>query len=216
MDLSGIKGQYDAIFSLGSNCSAAIQLQKNNIRPFSGVLDWMTSESLADVNRLLRNRFNGFMELPNMSIEGIDAHENSYRLRDHAYNIVSVHDFPISINTPANLVSYAGFKMKMERRIQRFIDKTAACKNILFVRTNGSYEEIIELQSILSGMVGHNCKILLVNYSGAPGLREHYWGLEKVCVLEMQGYDIWRQNDHLWKIVFDGVQLIGADRVIND
>ncbi|WP_409345950.1 DUF1796 family putative cysteine peptidase [Paenibacillus sp. MBLB4367] len=38
------------------------------MKPYAGVLDWMTSESLSHVNSLLRNRFRGFMELENMAV----------------------------------------------------------------------------------------------------------------------------------------------------
>ncbi|NGY80941.1 hypothetical protein F6Y03_01655 [Bacillus megaterium] len=33
----------------------------SKLRPCSGVLDWMTSPSLTDVNRLLTNRFQNFL-----------------------------------------------------------------------------------------------------------------------------------------------------------
>jgi Putative papain-like cysteine peptidase (DUF1796) len=40
MSLKDISGNYVAIFSLGGDCLEAIQLRKNNLRPFAGVLDW--------------------------------------------------------------------------------------------------------------------------------------------------------------------------------
>ncbi|EHL78862.1 DUF1796 family putative cysteine peptidase [Bacillus smithii] len=46
MSLEDIKGTYDSVFSLGDLCLTSIQLKKNNLRPFSGVLDWMASPSL--------------------------------------------------------------------------------------------------------------------------------------------------------------------------
>ncbi|WP_409340311.1 DUF1796 family putative cysteine peptidase [Paenibacillus sp. MBLB4367] len=142
-----------------------------------------------------------------MTIEGIDAHETSYLLKDNAYNIVSAHDFPILRNTPGNLASYSGFKSKMDRRIQRFFDKTATSKCILFVRTGRIDNDILELHSILSSMVRHDFKLLLIEYTGVTGIVEHSCSLDNVTLLEMQGYDIWRHNDHLWRIVLEGVYL---------
>ena len=213
MKVQELKGQYDAIFSLGSNCSPAIQLQKNNLRPYAGVLDWLTSYSLTNLNILLRNRFVGFMELQNMSVEGIDAHEKSYVLKDRAYNIASHHDFPIHTNTPGNLVSYFEFKGKLDRRIRRFLDKTETSKNILFIRTGGTYSEMLELHSILSSMVRHEFKLILINYTAISGMIEHACDLDNVALLEMQGHDIWRHNDHLWRSVFDGINFCNMNSV---
>jgi hypothetical protein len=39
MKLVDVKGTYNAIFSLGDLCLTAIQLEKNNLRPFSGMLE---------------------------------------------------------------------------------------------------------------------------------------------------------------------------------
>jgi len=208
MELKDIKGRYDAIFSLGSDCSSAIQLQKNNLRPYAGVLDWMTSQSLADVNSLLRNRFNGFMQRSNMTFEGIDAHHRNYVYKDTLYNINSVHDFPIGLNTPDNLVTYSEFRSKMDRRIRRFLEKMSTCNHILFVRAGKIDHAILDLHVILSSFVRHQFKLLLVEYTGVTGIVEHPCSLDNVTLLEMQGYDIWRHNDHLWQAVFDGISLV--------
>ncbi|MDD9268205.1 DUF1796 family putative cysteine peptidase [Paenibacillus sp. GCM10023248] len=66
MKLPEVKGQYDRIVSLGSACNPALQLRRLKLRTFSGPLDWSVSLSLSDVNRLLKNRFAHFMELPHM------------------------------------------------------------------------------------------------------------------------------------------------------
>lgn len=50
------------------SCAPAINLQRNSLRKFSMPLDWMVSYSLADVNRLYKNRFQNFMELINLQI----------------------------------------------------------------------------------------------------------------------------------------------------
>ncbi|MEH6881969.1 DUF1796 family putative cysteine peptidase, partial [Priestia megaterium] len=68
MNLEGIKGQYDAIFSLGDLCLTSLQLKDNNLRTFSGILDWVSSPSLKHVNVLLQNRFADFLNLKNLRI----------------------------------------------------------------------------------------------------------------------------------------------------
>ncbi len=132
MRLAQLAGEYDAVFSLGQNCTPAIQLEKNRLRPFAGVLDWMMSDTLSDVNRLLENRFAGFMDLPNLSVVGTS--QLNYMVRDIAYNVISVHDFPQERNTSAELVTYPEFREKIDRRIERFLQKhrwpSAACSSV--------------------------------------------------------------------------------------
>jgi len=108
LKLKEIKGLYDVIVSLGSACNPAMELKRLNLRTFAGPLDWSVALSLSDVNRLLKNKFNGFMELENMQlIDGAFAFSNdgvliegveSYLIEDTHYNVISVHDFPIIPN----------------------------------------------------------------------------------------------------------------------
>ncbi|MBE3569904.1 MAG: peptidase [Bacillales bacterium] len=213
MSLEDIKGTYDAVFSLGDLCLTAIQLKKNHLRPFSGVLDWMASPSLSDVNRLLKNRFVGFMELPNLRFigysTGIYSTEKHLSLSDDAYHIISSHDFKASQNTPTHLATYPEVREKFDRRIKRFLEKMETSKRILFVRTEGTFEEVLELESILSKMVKHDFRILIVNHTDVSGLTEKNWPIERVSVVELPNRDIWNANDHFWKMMFDGVQLSG-------
>lgn len=206
MSLEIIKGTYDAVFSLGDLCLTSIQLKKNNLRPFSGVLDWMASPSLSNVNRLLQNRFVGFMDLPNLRIIGY-ANDQFICVSDDGYQIVSNHDFAVGKNTLSHLGGYPEVREKFDRRIRRFLEKMETSQRILFVRTEGSFEEVLELESILSGMVKNDFRILLVNHSNVNSMVEKHWPLEKVCVVELPNQDKWNANDHYWKMMLDGVHL---------
>jgi hypothetical protein len=206
MNLEDIKGTYDAIFSLGDLCLASIQLRKNNLRPFAGVLDWMGSPSLSNVNRLLRNRFVGFMDLPNLRIIGY-ANEKFICVSDDAYHIVSNHDFEADKNTLSHLATYPEVKEKFDRRIQRFLEKIATSQRVLFVRTEGTFEEVLELESILSEMVKNDFRILLVNHSSVGGIVEKDWPLKKVCTVELPDHDKWTANDHYWRTILDGIHI---------
>ncbi|MBA2873400.1 DUF1796 family putative cysteine peptidase [Thermaerobacillus caldiproteolyticus] len=206
MGLEVIKGTYDSVFSLGDLCLTAIQLKKNNLRPFSGVLDWMASPSLSNVNRLLRNRFAGFMDLPNLRIIGY-ATDQLICVSDDAYQIVSNHDFEVGKNTLSYLGGYPEVKEKFDRRIRRFLEKMETSQRILFVRTEGTFEEVLELESVLSEMVKNDFRILLVNHSNVNGIVEKNWPIERVCVVELPNHDKWNANDHYWKTIFDGVHL---------
>jgi hypothetical protein len=206
MKLSNLKGEYDAIFSLGDLCLASIQLRKLGLRPYAGVIDWMGSPSLSDVNRLLRNRFAGFMELQNLSIIGY-ATEQFICVIDNAYNIVSNHDFSTDKNTLTYLTTYPEVKEKFERRIRRFLEKMETCKRVLFVRTEGTYEEAAELQEVLSSLVKRDFRVLLINHTDVEGIVEDNWSLKKVCAVQFPNKDKWYSNDDYWNAVFDGIRL---------
>lgn len=205
MSLEDIKGNYDAIFSLGDLCLASIQLKKNNLRPFSGVLDWIASPALSDVNRLLRNRFVGFMDLPNLRIIGYA--DDNICVSDDAYHMVSNHDFPADRNTLTHLATYPEVKEKYDRRIHRFLEKMNTSKRVLFVRTEGSFEDILELESILSSLVKNDFRILLVNHTNVGGMIEKDWPLERVCAVELPNQDKWEGNHHYWKAMLDEVTI---------
>ncbi len=153
MNLKEIKGQYNAVFSLGHLCLTAIQLKNNDLRPFSGPLDWVTIHSLTDLNLLLRNRFTGFMEPKNLRVIGYNTGKkkkeegSTIYVSDDFYNIGSVHDFDVNQNTLDHLATYPEVIEKYNRRIDRFIEKMSTSKRILFVRTEGegSFKEAQEL-----------------------------------------------------------------------
>jgi hypothetical protein len=214
MRLEDLKGNYDAIYSLGDLCLAALQLRKNNLRPFAGPLDWMSSPSLPSVSRLLKNRFNGYMDksnlIPSGYSTGVDSSEQYLCLTDMDYQIVSSHDFKASKNTFSNLASYPEVRDKFDRRIKRFLNILSTGKRILFIRTEGSFEEVLELESVLSELVKHDFTILLVNHTDTNVLIEKDWPVEKVCAIELPNVEKWQGNDHYWKAIFNGIS-IGAD-----
>nr|WP_246627958.1 DUF1796 family putative cysteine peptidase [Paenibacillus oenotherae] len=201
-----IKGKYDAIFSLGQNCLPAIQLERNGIRPYTGVIDWMDSVELEGINRLLQDRFQHFMKLENMEYAGQAG--NFQLIRDMLFGIIVVHDFPADRNTPDHWPSYPEFRIKIDRRIERFLQKVATCKKILFVRTGGHLEEAEVLQSVLKGLVKHDFRVLLVNHEPVQGVVERRWPLKKLCAVSIpDGPEIWNGNDHHWRQLLSGIKL---------
>ncbi|MCM3197170.1 DUF1796 family putative cysteine peptidase [Priestia megaterium] len=211
MSLKDLKGTYDAIFSLGDLCLASIQLRKNNLRPFAGPLDWMSSPSLSSVNRLLQNRFEGFMELSNLNptgySTGVDSTDPFLVVVDKNYGIVSSHDFKADENTLTHLVTYPEVKKKLNKRIQRFLDKMSTSQRILFVRTEATFSEVLELESILSNMVKKEFHILVVNHSNINDMVEKSWPLERVTVVKLPDDEKWNGNDNYWKYILEGIHI---------
>lgn len=212
---------YHVIVSLGCSCSPALQLIRHKLRRFSAPLDWIVSPRLSDVNRLLSNRFAGYMELPHMQMEqetdllleegtvvlpktGIAQPVRSYFVKDTLYNILSVHDFPILPDQPWQ-ATYPAFKAKLTHRIERFMNYIGNSPSVLFVRWAGDYAEAYELQSVLSGIVRGSYGVLLLRpEAGAAEITELPWGLRNVCALEVP--DDPNDND-IWDYAFEGISI---------
>lgn len=211
MYLNDIKGSYDVIVSLGSACNTAMLLRQYNLRRFSGPLDWKVSGSLSDVNRLLREKFVNFMELENMTLldgtgngvdDGIDLQPvSSHIVRD---NYISFHDFPIHPNLDWS-ATYPSFKEKLNYRIDRFLERITNSQSILFVRWAGGYDQAVELQSVLNGIVKGKYNILILEpVEGFQGVKEMNWGIERVCALIVPNLPY----DHsTWEYVLNGIIL---------
>ncbi|GMK39876.1 hypothetical protein PCCS19_29310 [Paenibacillus sp. CCS19] len=205
MELREIGGQYDAIFSLGMNCLPAIQLERNGIRPYTGVLDWVEVQHLPNVTEMIRNRFSDFALRHNLVYHTML--NNFVFLRDVKNGMIIVHDFPYPRNTATHLPDYDAFRAKMDRRIERFLSKAASSRRILFVRTGGLPEEALELESALASIVTGEFHILLVNHNPVKGLVENHWPLKHTCgVLLPDQPDIWYGNDAYWKQILKNVK----------
>jgi len=200
MKLKDIQKDYDAIFSLGNGCSVAQRLQQYQLRPYSGVIDWMLSLNLLQVVNLLQNKFRDFMEKENLIWDGYDASKDSLLLRDSIYDITSVHDFFLTKNTPTDWNTYEEFRIKLNRRIQRFLNKLDVCKRILFVRIGGTYEEVKQLELTLSKMVKGEFRVLLINPIAESKVVEYNWDLSNTCSIGISLVD-----ERLWEQILQGI-----------
>ncbi|PWW07525.1 putative papain-like cysteine peptidase DUF1796 [Paenibacillus cellulosilyticus] len=205
MELHEIAGQYDAIFSLGMNCLPAIQLERNGIRPYTGVLDWVDVVHLPNVTRMIRSRFSNFALQHNLVYQ--TTLNNFILLRDVANDMIIVHDFPYPRNTPTHWPDYDAFRTKMDRRIARFLTKAASARRILFVRTGGLPEEALELEQALASIVTGEFHVLLVNHNPVSTLVENHWPLPHTCgIMLPDNPDIWRTNDSYWQQLLQNVK----------
>lgn len=221
MNLMELKQRYDLIVSLGMSCAPAINMRNYGLRKFSMPLDWMISFSLSDVNRLFLNKFEQFMILDNLHKleethyfleDGAPATplaENSllksYFIRDSLYNIISAHDFPI-VEGEHWSTSYPAFRAKIDSRITRFWEALTNSRSILFIRWSASYEQVFELEAILSQQLKHRrFNILVLNPAhDLLSIRDLGWGFSNVCAMEVP-YDM---NDlTTWDTVLRGIGL---------
>lgn len=213
MKLEEVKRSYRTIYSLGQNCGPANLLEYRGLRPFSGVLDWMISPALSDVNRLLKNRFEQFLELDNLSFFSYYDNNTKLQLKDNFYNIYSCHDFTTDLNTPDDWPSYPLVKEKYDRRVKRFLNEMETSESLLFIRIGGTYEEAAELQDILKSLVRHDFCVLLITNSESATMTEEDWGLRQTCVLKVHiSPKLW-DNYEQWNPILDGITLIGAEQI---
>ncbi|MDQ1003611.1 hypothetical protein QFZ28_004011 [Neobacillus niacini] len=220
LKLKDIKIPYDVIVSLGSWCGVATELKKHQLRKFSGPFDWVTTPSLLDINRLLKTRFQSYMDIKNMKyvnkskfvITNDDDQETvtereTYIIQDTMNNIASYHDFPVIPNQSWEMF-YPSFKVTLNRRINRFYERISKSQMSLFVRYNASYQEVAELSQILKGLTDGKYHILVVNpVEGLPALREENWDLDRaVCVsIPFVRSDKTQWNSQDWDIILNGV-----------
>lgn len=208
MKLADLYGEYDATISLGELCLTAIQLRSNGLRTFSGVLDWVGSPSLTCVNAMLKDRFAGYLDRGNLRYLDIYGPE-LYHVFEERYRITLNHDFYIHLNDPEHLEDYPNIKTKYDRRIARVLDYAASGKKLLFVRTGGTYEEVEQLQEVLSGLVKGEFNVLFVNPSEAFGIVENEWPLSRVCSVDMPPMEQLWQDYAIWKKLLRGIRLRG-------
>ncbi|OPD48586.1 papain-like cysteine peptidase [Bacillus thuringiensis] len=223
MNLDDIQKSYSVIVSLGGLCQVTNQIKRHHLRTFSGPLDWFYYPSLSDVNRLLQNRFEKFMKLENMVIEGSEsygliesefdnqtkwAERITYCIKDTYYNCFSMHDFPIDSEKDWKS-TYPSFKAKLDTRINRFLEKINSSESILFIRIWGNRDEAIELKNVLSKITNEDFNILIVNFKeDISNIVEQNWGISRVCSIELPRYqDRWEGDDSDWDYILNKITL---------
>jgi hypothetical protein len=200
------RGRYKAFISLGSTCQTAHQLRRLGLRRFAGPLDWFISPSIPDLTKLLRFRFKGFMEGPNLQLIG--TAQNYFVVKDTAYQVESYHDFPITVNPAQWADPYHQFKEKIDRRVEHFL-KAVDYSPICFVRIQTSKAEARSLRDTLTTIVNKPFHLLIVNLhsDGTQYVVHEDWGLKRISsVMVPAGWD-WRGSDQAWDMIMKGFSL---------
>lgn len=216
MKLHEIKGGYDVLYSLGHNCLPASQLNHSNIRNIAGVIDWMISPHLSGVSALLRDRFRYIMLRDNLRDHGASADSGCYVIRDAAYDLYSVHDFPMEHNDPEILQSYSGLKQKLDYRASRFLQLMRSGKRIFFLRTEATSYETEELLHVLDNLVAGEYKLLVVNHAQVSDIVQIDYHLPNVCTLLIpEVTNMFQDNHNLWRTILDGIYNTMTNEEIN-
>lgn len=221
--LENVKGAYDVIIGLGSWCGPSIYLWRRQLRRFSFPLDWMISNTVTDVTRLLKNRFEGFMELGQLRkidgtsayleegvavLQGDGTYQSAHYILDTRYNVISVHDFPI-VTDQDWTAAYVPYREKLTHRIQRFLHVLQQSRSVLFIRWGAiNKEEAAELHAVLSSLTPGICRIIFMQtVSGLQSIQELDWEQDGICALQVpleQPYD-----EAAWDKTMNGLALTG-------
>jgi len=125
-------------------------------------------------------------------------------IEDTLYNVISVHDFPIIPNQHWS-ATYVSYKEKLTHRIDRFFERIISSQSILFIRWAATYEQAVELQSTLEGIVKGQFNILILcPEEGFKGVSEIDWGLDKVCAVKVPRIP---NDPETWNYVLEGITL---------
>lgn len=205
MDLQGIAGAYDAIYSIGYNSLPAVQLMKNGLRRTAGPLDWMLSD-LPDVGRLLSDRFEGFMDRSRLRIIGRDWNEVHYLVQDSRYGVISVQDFPVHLDPDGKLPDYPEFARRLDCRILQFLNDLERGRRCLFIRTGATLEQTQRFAKVLEECHRGDFRFLVINYGHSDGISTCRWPIERVCSIRLPAANCWTPQDSLWKSLLSGVR----------
>lgn len=201
MDLSQLRQSYDLILSIGYNCDSALYLRKNELRSFSGPVDWVLTGSIPQLIRLLETRFENFMKLENLKVIGsVYGHLS---LEDTATGTLSFHDFPVQQDFPDQIAQYPEFSARLQRRIDRFYEYAQASKKALYVRMQADAQEALDLQRALKRISGGEVYLLVANYADVLTEKEVEWGLPAIAAVEIPLQENLRET--AWRNVFSGI-----------
>lgn len=122
------KKSYDFIASLGSACIVADKLGKNNLRLFSGPLDWIVGNPESTAS-FIKNDFRDFLNLDDLNIKGVHDNNTTYLVQDAKHDLLFVHDFLKDIPLKTQ---YPDIKKKYTRRIQNLYNWASKAETALF------------------------------------------------------------------------------------
>ncbi len=160
------------IISLGIDCSIAYQLiTRNNTNYYNSPFDWIYSENLNDVIKLIDNKFDGFLDINNYNI--VKCESNKFGL-DDALNEVEYSNFIMKhkyykIRLPHELYDLGDiykFKERYGKLINYFYSLDELNEKIIFIRLgkNKDHDKLSELEQVLNKYF-NNFIIRFVNIS---------------------------------------------------
>ncbi|MED5018787.1 DUF1796 family putative cysteine peptidase [Paenibacillus chibensis] len=200
---------FNTIFSLGHSCQVASQLRRNRLRKEAGPLDWFNFAQTSELCRVLRSRFQGFMELENLEVYG--QSQNSHYIRDRITTCLSFHDFR---NDPVKppLHDYREFKERLTRRTQRLLSVLCSIEDTLLIRTIAAAREAWSVvDAVTETYPNPNVYFLFAIPGNGFPLRMLPSSQERVMIVELPAGSTWEGDHDAWRTLLQSIRLKDYD-----
>jgi hypothetical protein len=128
--------KYDKVISLGSNCYIRLYLDSINVKKETHFFDNIGS-SMWSINKLVENNFSDLFNQDDYCMMHISNTKDKYIYTHKKYYLIFKHDFLQNYLSNVNSVSkktFLEFKIKYERRKERFIQLINNKDTVLFIR----------------------------------------------------------------------------------
>ena len=200
---------FDHIISLGQSCQVAYQLGRLGLRFEAYPFDWLFSFDTNKLIEALESRFTDWLKFDNLVECSPQSNSLHKIVIDSKYGMTHQHIFPLSVSLSE---SYSVVKEVVNRRVKRLLDLYGSGQNILFIRTNLTFEEGVRLSKVLSRIFGENVILLGVSLQ-KDVFRLHemgYTGNYYYCKIYDCGYnspgDRWQGHDQHWSMLLRNIQ----------
>jgi len=192
--------EYDLIFSLGANCSAAHNLQDRGLRPFALPFDWTfikDEKALLAFARGLDDHFAEFTHFENFHLLGSEDLSGSHVDRVQYKNIITGYYFVNHFNkkiTPDD-IDFATLKKRFARLDQHLEEARSICAIICanFFITSDTAREVRD--ALRKKYPGKDIDMFMLNFSCPEEMQERMEGLTiSRHARAMNDYDFYKTN----------------------
>ena len=199
--------KYDIIYSLGSNCSCAIYMQKAKLRSCAGPFDWLGNINFSQKMDLILNDFIDFLNPEDLRFMPDNVDNTNH---DHYENIKNglyfFHDFSKNVPLSEDILKV---KEKYNRRINRFYHNLFHQKRALLIWISYQYEtsdqDVINATTRLCQKLGRKIDFLII---------EHTDNLSSIIKRNLSD-NIIRYNCHIKKYDNNGkLDLMGNEETV--
>lgn len=112
--------RYDALISIGMNCTMATQLRARGLRHASYPFDWLnvfSLDALTTIVSLIQTRFQNFLQYENLEVNSDETIMRRTRVLDRVLQVEFIHDF---FSKTIDKQELSKVQEKYKRRIDRF------------------------------------------------------------------------------------------------
>jgi len=204
---------YDTVFSLGSNCRLAKQLQINDVYNAKSPFDWIVCESTKNLTTQFKNNFIDFFLPVNLMIDKNQSEfSDTLYITDTSNGFRSLHD--IRKNSIDDL--YNEVYKKFQHKIKSFFTRIESGKKILFVRLledSDDYDAMHNLTESVNIMFPHkDINFLYIKHNNKELSIEIAHNIQLLCFETnydgINNHIEWIGNNKNWKKAFSNLKVI--------